>query len=138
MALAIADKGYFSGHEILACFDAGITTTVPRPATSGNAAKGMYVKADFTYDSERDVYICPAGEELTYRSTRDERGVHRAGGGAADDAEGVATLRSRGPAPRPAGSNRARSAVSPPACVVWRAAIAAWRRSNSPLLRLPC
>lgn len=72
---AIADKGYFSGPEILACQEAGITTTVPRPATSGNAAKGMYVKADFTYDANRDVYICPAGEELTYRSTRDERGV---------------------------------------------------------------
>ncbi len=52
---AIADKGYFSGPEILACHEAGITTTVPRPATSGNAAKGMYVKADFTYDAGRDV-----------------------------------------------------------------------------------
>ena len=72
---AIADKGYFSGPELLACQEAGITTTVPRPATSGNAAKGIYVKADFTYDANRDVYICPAGEELTCRSTRDERGV---------------------------------------------------------------
>ena len=44
---AIADKGYLSCPEILACNGAGITTTVPRPATSGNAAKGMYVKADF-------------------------------------------------------------------------------------------
>ncbi|SOC21032.1 hypothetical protein SAMN05877831_1215 [Rhodobacter maris] len=35
---AIADKGYFSGPEILACHKAGITTTVPRPATSGNTA----------------------------------------------------------------------------------------------------
>ena len=52
---AIADKGYFSGAEILACHEAGITTTVPRPATSGNAAKGMSVTADFTYDVGRDV-----------------------------------------------------------------------------------
>ena len=73
---AIADKGYFSGPEILACHEAGITTTVPRPATSGNAAKGMYVKADFAYDAERDVYVCPAGEELIYRYTREERGLH--------------------------------------------------------------
>lgn len=72
---AIADKGYFSGPEILACHEAGITTTVPRPATSGNAAKGMYVKADFAYDPERDVYVCPAGEDLTYRYTTEERGV---------------------------------------------------------------
>jgi transposase len=72
---AIADKGYFSGTEILACHEADITTTVPRPATSGNAAKGMFVKADFTYDAGRDVYVCPAGEELIYRYTTEERGV---------------------------------------------------------------
>jgi transposase len=72
---AIADKGYFSGPEILACHAAGITTTVPRPATSGNAAKRMYVKADFVYDADRDVYVCPAGEDLTYRYTTEERGI---------------------------------------------------------------
>lgn len=72
---AIADKGYFSGPEILACHAADITTTVPRPATSGNAAKGMYVKADFVYDADRDVYVCPAGDDLTYRYTTEERGI---------------------------------------------------------------
>lgn len=72
---AIADKGYFSGPEILACHEAGITTTVPRPATSGNSAKCMFVKADFAYDPGRDVYVCPAGEELIYRYTTEERGV---------------------------------------------------------------
>jgi transposase len=72
---AIADKGYFSGREILACHDAGITTTVPRPETSGNRVKGMYVKADFAYDAADDVYRCPAGEELTYRYTREENGL---------------------------------------------------------------
>lgn len=69
---AVADKGYFSGREVLACHKAGIVTTVPRPETSGNRKKGLYVKADFTYDAEADVYRCPAGEELTYRYTRDE------------------------------------------------------------------
>ncbi len=72
---AIADKGYFSGLEILACHEAGITPTVPRPATPGNAARGMYVKADFVYDADRDVYVCPAGEDLTYRYTTEERGI---------------------------------------------------------------
>lgn len=72
---AIADKGYFSGPEILACHEAGIMAIVPRPATSDNAAKGMYVRADFAYAPERDVYVCPAGEELIYRHTTEERGV---------------------------------------------------------------
>lgn len=35
----------------------------------------MYVKADFAYDAERDVYVCPAGEDLTYRYTTEERGI---------------------------------------------------------------
>lgn len=48
---------------------------MPRPATSGNAAKGMYVTADFAYDAARDVYACPAGEDLIYRYTREEIGL---------------------------------------------------------------
>lgn len=72
---AIADKGYFSGAQILACDKAGIAVTVPRPETSGNRGKGMYVKADFAYDPERDVYVCPAGEDLAYRYTREEGGL---------------------------------------------------------------
>lgn len=72
---AIADKGYFSGAEILACHEEGITTTVPRPATSGNEARGMFVKADFLYNPERDVYTCPAGNELIYRHSREEDGL---------------------------------------------------------------
>ena len=72
---ALADKGYFSGVEIAACDKAGITVTMPRPETSGNRIKGMYVKADFKYDTARDVYICPTGDELTYRYTREEDGL---------------------------------------------------------------
>lgn len=56
---AIADRGYFSGAEILACHEDGITAKVPRPDTSGNRKKGMFVKADFVYDAEADTYICP-------------------------------------------------------------------------------
>ena len=62
---AIADRGYFSGAEILACDKAQITATVPRPDTSGNRKKGMLVKADLVYDSEADIYTCPAGKQLT-------------------------------------------------------------------------
>ncbi|SDX99067.1 IS1182 family transposase [Roseicitreum antarcticum] len=72
---ALADKGYYSGVEIAACDKAGITVTMPRPETSGNRKKGMYVKADFKYDADRDVYVCPTGDELTYRYTRDEDGL---------------------------------------------------------------
>lgn len=72
---ALADKRYFSGAEIIACDRVGITVTMPRPETSGNRGKGMYVKADFKYDAARDVYVCPTGDELTYRYTREEDGL---------------------------------------------------------------
>lgn len=71
----LADKGYFSGGEILACHKQGITATVPRPDTSGSRAHGRYVKADFAYDPGADVYRCPAGEELIYRSTVEQQGL---------------------------------------------------------------
>ncbi len=32
---AVADRGYFSSEEILACHEAGITVTLPKPMTSG-------------------------------------------------------------------------------------------------------
>jgi len=71
----VADKGYFSGREILACYEDGITTTLPRPETSGNRKKGRYVKADFAYDAGADVYRCPTDETLTYRYTTQEGGL---------------------------------------------------------------
>ena len=71
----LADKGYFSAREILACHRAGITATVPRPDTSGSRAGGRYVKADFAYDAEADVYRCPAGEALIYLYTTEEDGI---------------------------------------------------------------
>jgi len=74
----VADRGYFSGAEILACDEDEITATVPRPETSGNRKKGMFVKADFIYDAAADTYTCPAGKVLTYRYTREEGGLmHR-------------------------------------------------------------
>jgi transposase len=71
----LADKGYFSALEILACHKAGITATVPRSDTSGARSKGHFVKADFAYDHEADVYRCPAGQALTYRTTSEQQGL---------------------------------------------------------------
>jgi hypothetical protein len=36
---AVADRGYYSGEEILACEDAGITVYLPKPMTPGVNAK---------------------------------------------------------------------------------------------------
>jgi len=71
----VADRGYFKSEEILACEQAGITVTLPKPVTSGVRAKGRYGKQDFRYVAEEDVYICPAGERLIYHFTNEEKGL---------------------------------------------------------------
>jgi len=71
----VADRGYFSSEEILACDEAGITVTLPKPLTSGLKATGRYGKQDFVYVAEDDIYICPAGERLSYHYTNQEKGI---------------------------------------------------------------
>ena len=70
----VADRGYFSSVEILACEQADITVTLPKPMTSGAKADGRFGKQDFAYLPTEDVYRCPAGEKLTYRYTNEESG----------------------------------------------------------------
>jgi hypothetical protein len=71
---AVADRGYYSGEEILACERAGIAVTLPKPMTSGAMADGRYGKQDFAYLPKEDVYRCPAGEKLRYRYTVKDKG----------------------------------------------------------------
>ena len=70
----VCDRGYWRGEEIKACDEAGITTYLPKPQTSGNLAKGQFGKRDFLYIAEDDEYLCPAGERAIYRFTREESG----------------------------------------------------------------
>jgi transposase len=71
---AFADRGYYKGEEILACEEAGITVTLPKPQTSGAKAEGRFGKQDFVYMPAEDVYRCPAGEKLNYHFTVEENG----------------------------------------------------------------
>ena len=70
---ALADRGYFNGTELKACEDAGITTYVPKPMTSGARAEGRFDKSDFVYIAKRDQYRCPAGQYAIYRFTTVEK-----------------------------------------------------------------
>ncbi|MGY4498695.1 transposase [Bradyrhizobium sp. GM24.11] len=71
----VADRGYFSSEQILACEEAGITVTLPKPMTSNSKTEGRFGKQDFRYVVEEDVYICPAGERLAYSFTTEENGL---------------------------------------------------------------
>jgi len=71
----LADRGYFTGEEILECEQAGISTLVPKPLTSTSKADGRFDKRDFTYLPDQDEYRCPAGERAIKRFTTIERGM---------------------------------------------------------------
>ena len=71
----VADRGYFSGEQILACEQAGITAYVPKPLTSASKAEGRFGKQDFVYDAHKNEYRCPAGQSLIYRYTNLEAGL---------------------------------------------------------------
>jgi hypothetical protein len=71
---AVADRGYYDSKQILACEEACITATLPKPLTSGAKAAGRFGKQDVVYVAAEDTYRCPAGERLTYRFTNEEDG----------------------------------------------------------------
>ena len=73
---AVADRGYFSGTQIVDCEEAGITTYVPKPLTSSGRKTGRFTKQDFVYEPEHDQYRCPAGEALTWRFLSVEHGLN--------------------------------------------------------------
>jgi len=70
----VADKGYYNAAEVSRCVEAGITPYVPKADTSANTQQGLYGKSKFRYDQKQDVYVCPAGAELTYRFSTYELG----------------------------------------------------------------
>jgi hypothetical protein len=70
----VADMGYYDGAEVKQCAQAGVTTYIPKPITSVNRKRGLFIKQDFTYDEAKDCYRCPAGAELTYRYESFEQG----------------------------------------------------------------
>jgi transposase len=71
----IADRGYFSGEEILECEQAGISALVPKPLTSNSKAEGRFDKRDFVYLPEANEYRCPAGQRAIHRFTSIENGM---------------------------------------------------------------
>jgi transposase len=72
----VADRGYFSGEQILECDQAGVTPFVPKPMTSAAKADGRFGKADFIFVAKHNEYLCPAGQRLTFRMATTEHGLN--------------------------------------------------------------
>lgn len=71
----VADRGYYSRLEILACEQSGITPYAPKPMTSGSKAEGRFGKQDFVYLPADDEYLCPAGQRAIKRFSTVENGL---------------------------------------------------------------
>lgn len=73
-AEVVADAGYYNASEVSRCVERNLQPLIPKADTSANTARGLYGKSQFQYDTVKDVYVCPAGGELTYRFSTFELG----------------------------------------------------------------
>ena len=69
----LADRGYFSGDQVLACEGTGILPCVPKTETSSGTKRGFFTRQDFIFDAQADHYVCPAGARLTRSNPRPDR-----------------------------------------------------------------
>jgi hypothetical protein len=60
----LADKGYFSQPDIKDTIDLGAEPIMPKTDTSSSEKKGIFNRSLFKYDANKDIYLCPAGNEL--------------------------------------------------------------------------
>ena len=70
----VADKGYYNATEVSRCVEQHITPHLPKADTSANTKQGLFGKRQFRYDAQKNVYVCPGHQELTYRFSTHELG----------------------------------------------------------------
>jgi len=71
--VAIADRGYYSGKEILAVKEAGMEPLVPKTFTSAGKKLGLYTKEDFCFIAKDNEFICPDNQRCTFRHVSVEK-----------------------------------------------------------------
>ena len=70
----VADKGYYNAAEVSRCVEQQITPHIPKADTSANTQQGLFGKSCFRFDAQKNVYVCPGNQELTYRFSTHELG----------------------------------------------------------------
>lgn len=67
---AVADSGYANGHHIHELEQQAVTVAVPARLKANK--NGLLPHSAFTYERERDCFVCPEGKALTYRKTNQD------------------------------------------------------------------
>ena len=78
----LADMGYYRGEEMVACEEEqNVTLIIPKPNRDSNkrdkSLDPNFAFEYFTYNKEKDCYICPMGQELSFRYINKYRNRHR-------------------------------------------------------------
>lgn len=63
---SIADMGYFNAEQISNCEQLGTQVFVKKPKTKNATDNSEFSMDKFTFDKEKNIYICPAGKHLTF------------------------------------------------------------------------
>lgn len=64
----VGDTGYYSSKELKKCNDDNINAVVPEANKKKvQKDKGKFTRDEFTYDSQKDCYICPNDQQLNKR-----------------------------------------------------------------------
>lgn len=69
-----ADGGYCTGRNIKYAADGGIDLYLPLGKGDGRVPDKSFNRHEFSYCSDRDIYICPEGKELHYAGERVRHG----------------------------------------------------------------
>ena len=70
--VTLADAGYHSGSNLEQCAQNGHQVLMPEAQESKR--QHPYHKEHFTYNADTDSYVCPQGQELTYRGISRKKG----------------------------------------------------------------
>ncbi|MBO5484747.1 MAG: IS1182 family transposase [Lachnospiraceae bacterium] len=62
----IADTGYYNGTEIKNCIDDGMKVYIKKAKANNSTKDNEFRKEKFLYNKEQDIYICPAGNKLSF------------------------------------------------------------------------
>lgn len=71
----IADTGYYNGTEIKNCIDDGMKVYIKKAKANNSTKDNEFRKEKFSYDKEHDIYICPAGNKLSFFENTSKNGI---------------------------------------------------------------
>lgn len=71
----IADTGYYNGTDIKNCVDDGMSVYIKKAKANNKTKDNEFRKEKFTYDTEQDIYVCPAGKQLCFFENTAKNGI---------------------------------------------------------------